>query len=56
MTINGYPKRGNSILGIAGFSDVDNLPYTTLLYTNGPGYTYTKDNGRRNLTESQTSK
>lgn len=37
LTINGYPKRGNSILGIAGESKPDHVPYTTLLYgTGGP--------------------
>ncbi|KAL1404008.1 hypothetical protein pipiens_005482 [Culex pipiens pipiens] len=46
MTYNGYPKRGNDILGIADVSDRDNLPYTTLSYANGEGYysTYKKDN------------
>lgn len=38
MTINGYPKRGNNILGMGGVSDMDNLTYTTLLYSNGPGW------------------
>uniref|UniRef100_A0A1W7RB25 Alkaline phosphatase n=1 Tax=Hadrurus spadix TaxID=141984 RepID=A0A1W7RB25_9SCOR len=37
LTINGYPKRGNSLLGIAGVSDIDKKSYTTLMYTNGPG-------------------
>jgi alkaline phosphatase len=43
LTINGYPKRGNPILGVA--VDVegqpilgeDGKPYTTLAYANGPG-------------------
>nr|XP_053635487.1 alkaline phosphatase-like [Cherax quadricarinatus] len=44
MTINGYPDRGNDILGITGeLSKVDGLPYTTLMFTNGPGYNYTVD-------------
>lgn len=45
FTIGGYPKRGNPILGKAvgaGESspskDLLGLPYTTLGYTNGPGY------------------
>ncbi|XP_062558480.1 alkaline phosphatase-like [Armigeres subalbatus] len=38
MTYNGYPKRGNDILGIGGYSDEDGLPYTTLSYANGEGY------------------
>lgn len=37
MTINGYPGRGNPILGLAG-TDINDLPYTTLSYANGPGY------------------
>ena len=36
LTINGYPKRNNPILGIAGTGD-DKKPYTTLTYANGPG-------------------
>ncbi|XP_071522573.1 alkaline phosphatase-like [Panulirus ornatus] len=38
FVINGYQDRRSDIFGIADFSDVDGLPYTTLLYTNGPGY------------------
>jgi len=38
MTINGYPQRGNPILGLGDISDVDNKPYTTLTYATGPGY------------------
>nr|XP_002739529.2 PREDICTED: alkaline phosphatase, tissue-nonspecific isozyme-like [Saccoglossus kowalevskii] len=38
-TVNGYPYRGNPILGVT--SDVlesfDGLPYTTISYANGPG-------------------
>ncbi|XP_071525091.1 alkaline phosphatase-like [Panulirus ornatus] len=42
MTINGYPDRGNDILGITGdISKIDGMPYTTLMFTNGPGYNYT---------------
>ncbi|KXJ70900.1 hypothetical protein RP20_CCG022128 [Aedes albopictus] len=46
MTYNGYPSRGSDVLGVAGLSDEDNLPYTTLSYANGPGYynTYKEDN------------
>jgi len=35
LTINGYPDRGNNILGI---SDNENATYETLTYANGPGY------------------
>ncbi|XP_064096729.1 alkaline phosphatase-like [Macrobrachium nipponense] len=38
LVINGYPERQNDILGIGDYSDVDGLPFTTLMYTNGPGY------------------
>jgi alkaline phosphatase len=43
MTINGYPVRGNPILGLAVDVDgetmvaADGKPYTTLSYANGPG-------------------
>lgn len=43
FTINGYPKRGNSILGLAidvdgeTMTGADGKPYTTLSYANGPG-------------------
>jgi alkaline phosphatase len=44
FTIAGYPGRGNPILGLVkidGVPQLDNLglPYTTLGYANGPGYT-----------------
>ena len=44
MTISGYPPRGNPILGkvpLEVASDVQEIfqrPYTTLAYSNGPGY------------------
>lgn len=50
FTIAGYPKRGNPILGnVVGVgqqkpaTSLMNTPYTTLGYTNGPGYRSTKD-------------
>ncbi|XP_045593013.2 alkaline phosphatase [Procambarus clarkii] len=44
MTINGYPNRGNDILGVTGYkSDVDGLNFTTLMFTTGPGFNYTTD-------------
>lgn len=41
--------RGNNILGLAGTSDEDDIPYTTLSYANGRGYynTYHEDAGGR---------
>ncbi|XP_076063059.1 alkaline phosphatase-like [Oratosquilla oratoria] len=47
LVINGYPDRGQSVVGLGDFSDVDVLPYTTLLYTNGPGYRGTDEHGVR---------
>lgn len=38
MSIAGYSHRGNDILGIAGISDIDMKPYSTLSYGNGEGY------------------
>lgn len=48
FTVNGYQKRGNPILGVADISDKDKMPYTTLMYTTGPGYKLV-DGQRRNL-------
>ena len=44
FTIGGYPKRGNPILGKVAAGgvlqkDALQLPYTTLSYANGPGWT-----------------
>ncbi|CAL4062131.1 unnamed protein product [Meganyctiphanes norvegica] len=47
IVINGYAPRGSDILGLGDVSDVDLLPYTTLLYTNGPGYSKKDLNGDR---------
>lgn len=38
FTIGGYTLRGNSIFGLASYNASDNLPYTGILYGNGPGY------------------
>jgi len=44
LTISGYPRRGNPILGKVEYApgklmlDADGLPYTTLGYANGPGF------------------
>jgi alkaline phosphatase len=50
LTISGYPKRGNPILGLVVEPDGDapakdhlDLPYTTLNYANGPGYVGASD-------------
>ncbi|XP_055379801.1 alkaline phosphatase 4-like [Condylostylus longicornis] len=36
MTFNGYPGRGNNILGFANKKNV--FPYETITYANGPGF------------------
>ncbi|KAK3561311.1 hypothetical protein QTP86_030608, partial [Hemibagrus guttatus] len=38
LSFNGYPSRGNSILGKSPVYGTDMLPYTTLMYGNGPGH------------------
>lgn len=45
FTYNGYPGSGSGILGVGDKSDIDNLPYETLSYANGPGYSTTYQNG-----------
>ncbi|XP_073816330.1 alkaline phosphatase 4 [Musca autumnalis] len=37
VTLNGYPKRGNDILGFASKS-TDPMAYETIMYANGPGF------------------
>lgn len=44
FTLAGYPSRGNPILGKAAINGIElkdslGLPYTTLSYANGPGFT-----------------
>ncbi|XP_060603042.1 alkaline phosphatase-like [Ruditapes philippinarum] len=57
MTIAGYPERGNNILDVvkidngSAYLAVDELPYTTLSYANGPKHSYF----RRNLTDVDTT-
>ena len=45
MTMNGYPIRGNDILGLTGQTAPDGIGFTTLMFTNGPGYNYTVQDG-----------
>ncbi len=60
MTFAGYPARGNPILGkvvgasgegpINGYAlDAAGLPYTTLSYANGPGYTGASDQQKEGI-------
>lgn len=37
LTFNGYPKRGNDILGFGNKNEAT-LPYETISYANGPGF------------------
>lgn len=37
VTLNGYPNRGNDILGFAN-KTLTQMPYETLMYANGPGF------------------
>ena len=60
FTIAGYPERGNPILGLVKepgktevAKDKNGLPYTTLGYTNGPGYRGAT--GRPDLTTIDTA-
>lgn len=46
MAFSGYAQRGNDILGTAG-SGQDGIPYSTLSYANGPGFTGSDYEGRR---------
>ena len=50
FTYNGYPERRQNIFGSPEVSDEDNLPYGTLSYANGPGFsvTYNSDGSRIN--------
>lgn len=48
FTFNGYPKRGNDILGFANQTR-DVKPYETLSYANGPGFYYHRDNDSDNV-------
>ena len=64
FTIAGYPSRGNNILGLVrevpakdgnplkNSLDANGKPYTTLAYTNGPGY---RAGGRPDLTNVDTT-
>ncbi|CAB0018332.1 unnamed protein product [Nesidiocoris tenuis] len=38
LSFSGYPSRGSDILGVAGRSSIDKMPYLTLGYSNGPNY------------------
>ncbi|CAL4126004.1 unnamed protein product [Meganyctiphanes norvegica] len=58
MTLSGYPDRGNDIFGLTEHMMVaDGLPYTTLMFTSGPGWNFSWDGEkvtRPNLTTVDT--
>uniref|UniRef100_A0A8C9S6S1 Alkaline phosphatase n=1 Tax=Scleropages formosus TaxID=113540 RepID=A0A8C9S6S1_SCLFO len=52
FTFNGFPFRGNSILGKSPLFGKDMMPYTTLMYGNGPGHKIV-NNKRPDIRESK---
>lgn len=54
MNFLGYAKVGEDIFGIAEISNVDHMPYTTLMYSSGPGFAKT-ETGRKNITGINTA-
>ncbi|XP_047364941.1 alkaline phosphatase 4 isoform X1 [Vespa velutina] len=53
FTVNGYPDRGNDILGLASnMANPDNQRYETLTYANGPGFFYHRRNDSNNVNET----
>ncbi|XP_072756937.1 alkaline phosphatase 4 isoform X3 [Anoplolepis gracilipes] len=50
FTLNGYPVRGNDILGFANKSNQES--YETLSYANGPGFFYHRRNDSKNVNET----
>ncbi|XP_036146810.1 alkaline phosphatase 4 isoform X2 [Monomorium pharaonis] len=51
FTLNGYPERGNDILGFAN-KKASQVPYETLSYANGPGFFYHRRNNSNNVNET----
>lgn len=49
MTFNGYPRRGDDILGSILISELDNLPYSTISYANGPSAEVNYTGHRHNI-------
>ncbi|GIY38799.1 alkaline phosphatase, tissue-nonspecific isozyme [Caerostris darwini] len=54
MNFAGYANVGTDIFGFADISNQDGMPYTTLMYSTGPGYKITAD-GRENITDINTA-
>ena len=56
FSINGYPSRGNDILGFANDPKKPNIqPYETLSYINGPGFYHHRRNDSRDVNETWIS-
>ncbi|XP_078740680.1 intestinal-type alkaline phosphatase-like, partial [Lampetra fluviatilis] len=54
FTFGGYTLRGNPIFGFAPHKASDKMPYTSILYGNGPGYAIFPNGTRPNLTGVDT--
>ncbi|XP_029034185.1 alkaline phosphatase 4-like [Osmia bicornis bicornis] len=53
FTINGYPNRGNDILGFANDPNKVDMPaYETLNYANGPGFFHHRRNDSTNVNDT----
>ncbi|XP_043508134.1 alkaline phosphatase 4-like isoform X2 [Frieseomelitta varia] len=53
FSINGYPNRGNDILGFANDPKKTNIqPYETLSYINGPGFYHHRRNDSHDVNET----
>ncbi|XP_064642696.1 alkaline phosphatase, tissue-nonspecific isozyme-like [Lineus longissimus] len=54
MVLSGYPSRGHPLFDITDYANgTDGMPFTSVLYGNGPGYEITPA-GRANLTDKDT--
>ncbi|XP_078524179.1 alkaline phosphatase-like [Lissotriton helveticus] len=53
FSFGGNPRRGNSILGLASGKAKDKMPYTSILYGNGPGFAV-RNGTRANITTTDT--
>lgn len=47
FTYGGYPHRGNDIFGLSPSSTQDGMPFLTLSYANGPGFSTHRQNNAR---------
>lgn len=47
FTFGGYPVRGNDIFGLSPSGTQDGMPFLTLSYANGPGYSTHRQNNTR---------